>query len=1126
MRTLTMALAATIVLLLGTGNARASSTGNLKGRITDELTKKGLPSAPVQIEGINLGTISNAGGDYLLMNLPPGTYTVVARSMGKHTVTARGVEIRAGYTTTRDFALADSIQTRPAKEAADSEAVIDIDDGVNGQLVRQRAIASMPVDEIDQLLECITGVVVSPDGTHLWGGRTGETGLILDDMRITDYLGGRGGKGVTMNISTREIQEVQVTKGGAPAEQGNALSGQVQITTKPPADSVTGRIAFFTDNFRTSILNKNSTNFDRVEFSLSGPEPFITSHLLPKLGVGFLKGVKYAVSGALDKSDGYANYKQYFNAVTQRGFRERSLLGLFDLTDRMNNAYEAALKLDWHSGKGVKLAFNYRGSWDDYTQFQWDYRYTPATAPVVHQQARAYSLRLTHQLNPTTCYEIMLSQFRRDYLEMPGDPDHPGFGLTPGQFLLLDQYEYYYDRNGNRRFDPPEPCVNANGDVVGYSDQPSCSFGDQFIPQPNVSVGRFPGYGSEWDGVDWRFVGQGNSTELVDTILTDWNGNGVIDFYESEAFVDLNGDGRWNIGDYLIHDTNGNGVYDQDRAAVTNIDAAEPYVDGDIVLGEPFIDANLNGFYDPGIDIFVVSPEPNRNMDINRNSVYDGPNTKWSLGIPYRDLNGNGLYDAPNGAYDYGESFLDLNGNGKWDARDGFYDAGHQQWAFYQNRSASRTTLDFKINRLFGRNTHDVKSGLTIDLHTLRMADLRYPNYEYDGLPDGGNWPERGILRDFYTRRPITGAFFVQDKMEYGAMIANIGLRYDFFVQSSDIKNKLTAGEVSGKSVAGSRNRFSPRVGFSYPISTGSRAYFNYGYYCQLPDLNLMYHRATQASNAFRTAGDENLDFEKTVQYSVGLTCRLSGSLSLDVSGYFKDMYGIINSIREGSDTAACNIFRNSDYARARGFEVKLNRQYGDFISGYASYAYAFAYGKSSNENSNYFDDFYSRAIPIRESPLDWDVRHQLTVNLDLNVPRGTNPSLFGLRLPQDWGVNLLWQFASGKPFTPDKDYPGLRLLPGESPQTNSMRYPTTSNIDVRFFKRFPFLGLSYSAELWVSNLFDTKNVQRVYESTGRYDTTSKLTGANYVLQGSDLAHNPLNLGPGRNVRIGLCVEF
>jgi hypothetical protein len=82
----------------------------------------------------------------------------------------------------------------------------------------------------------------------------------------------------------------------------------------------------------------------------------------------------------------------------------------------------------------------------------------------------------------------------------------------------------------------------------------------------------------------------------------------------------------------------------------------EPFTDGDVNLGEPFVDLNKNGFYDFG--------EPF--TDSNLNGQYDGPNDPWSPGIPYIDRNSNGQYDPPNGVYDEGEFFIDCDGNGVW----------------------------------------------------------------------------------------------------------------------------------------------------------------------------------------------------------------------------------------------------------------------------------------------------------------------------------------------------------------------------------------------------------------------------------------------------------------------------
>ncbi len=1137
-----------VLALFASSAVFAGTTGKLRGKIINKKSKDAVPFAVVEIEGTTMGAQADVNGEYIIINVPPGIYTVSASITGYTTVKTQNVDIRVDATKEINFVLEESVIEMEAEIVVAQRDLLQKTETANLRQITAEEIKNKPVSTVQDLLTTQVGVVERFGEIHIRGGRSNEVTYVVDGVAIKDPLGGRGAVDQAMNIDARAVEDIQIIKGGYDAEYGNATSGIVNITTKSGSPDTKLHIEYQTDDLGTGIMNKNSYNFDRAIFNLSGPDKALAGGLLPRLGINwFNEKLFYSIQAAADKTNNYVNYSQFFTPTTERDFKSRSILGLFDLTDRMNNSYEAQVNLRYQATANVKLNLRYRGSWDDQTSFQYNYVYTPATAPVVHERSAVYSAQLTHFLDKSTYYEVTVSRFNRDYLEKPGDPNRPGEGLEPGDFLLFDKYEYFLDRNGNGTFDQPEPFINANGDTTYYGSY--YTFGDAFdvqIPdgQGGFLIGNWPAVNggftsngsndfssqvaglSEFRGVNNAYRGGRNSSGTIDTIVTDWNGNGMIDFFESEQFVDLNGDGRWNIGDFLLQDTNGNGKFDPERAPVTNIDNPEPYTDGDRSLGEPFTDVNLNGVYDAGIDIFILAVEPGVNQDLNRNSKYDGPNEPWIPGTPFIDYNNNGIFDSPNGVYDSGEPFIDLNKNGQWDPRDSFYDRGHQQWAFYQDRSATRWTADFKITKNFSKE-HDVKTGMALDFHTIQMGDLRYPNFSYDGIPDGGPWPERGIFRDFYTRHPITGAIFVQDRMEYGAMIANIGLRYDFFIQSSELKQSSSTDQSLEKSILGSQNRFSPRIGFSYPISDKALVKFYYGHFNQLPDLNLMYQRATQASNAFGIIGNENLDFSKTIQYEFGVEYLLTEDYKLGISGFYKDIFGIINSVREGSGPNQRNVYQNSDYARTRGFELELEKNYGNFVQGDVTYEYSFAYGKSSDENSNYFDDFYSRAIPIQEFPLNWDVRHQITMNVDFQIGRDQHPRLFGLKLPDDWGASVIWQFGSGYPFTPDKSYPGLRLLPGEDPQTNSLRYPSTSRVDVRTWKRFPLLGLDYMITVEIKNLFDNRNIDFIYGLTGRYNSNSKPTGSTpWVWEGAPINQNPLNLAQGRNIRVGIGVDF
>jgi outer membrane receptor protein involved in Fe transport len=266
------------------------------------------------------------------------------------------------------------------------------------------------------------------------------------------------------------------------------------------------------------------------------------------------------------------------------------------------------------------------------------------------------------------------------------------------------------------------------------------------------------------------------------------------------------------------------------------------------------------------------------------------------------------------------------------------------------------------------------------------------------------------------------------------------------------------------------------------------------------------------------------------VAYEMGVDYAISPIYKLTVSGFYKDYYSQLNTEEIKLGPTTFEYYANTDYARSRGLEMELNKRYGGYISGYVNYQYAFAYGKSSAEVSNYYDRAYAGDIPIQEFPLDWDVRHQITLNLSLVVSQDEHPRVFGFKLPDKWGINMVWQYGSGLPFDPASNYPGLVLRLRENPIPNSRRLPPNSNVDLRFDKDFQAGKINYRFQVWITNLFDKTNVYDVFGSSGRPDTDQnyfdEVWGQNVVYLGREIERNPLNYGQGRNVRLGLSVNF
>ncbi len=519
----------------------------------------------------------------------------------------------------------------------------------------------------------------------------------------------------------------------------------------------------------------------------------------------------------------------------------------------------------------------------------------------------------------------------------------------------------------------------------------------------------------------------------------------------------------------------------------------------------------------------MISSNPSINQDLNHNGRHDGPETSWTPGIPYFDRNGNGLFDAPNRAYDPGEPFTDVNGNGVYDygGSGTFLNPGqHDEDMTWHRRSTKTYRAEVKGFRQLG--PHYLKGGFAVQRTDLSYQEIIRPYVPYLGRQDGGAYPDRGAFRDFFEYQPISGAVYFSDKMEYGSMIASLGLRWDFFLQDTKDLANTYRNDDRGDTLLGDRQKFSPRIGFSYPISDKAKVYFSYGHFFQQPQLLYMYQRNTASANQDAVLGNPNLDYQKTIQYSFGVKYAMNENYSVDIQGYFKDEFDKINSssVREANGIKVQR-YRNSDYGRSRGFELTVEKRAGGYVNGSLSYTYAFAYGKESQTNTRYLADFYLSREPLSEAPLDNDIRHSLKADVSILIPSTVKPRLFGIPIINGWSLSIVSIIESGKPFTPDKSYPNIASTGGEDIERNSLRYPTTAYFNVRFTKDFRAAGAQWSFNLWVDNVFDNRNVTSIDTKTGRPDTGQTPTSLG-VPSGTPFDLNPTHWDFGRQVRLGL----
>ncbi|RLC53321.1 MAG: hypothetical protein DRH79_03755, partial [Candidatus Cloacimonadota bacterium] len=88
-----------ILIMISTLFSKGTQTGNLMGRVIDAETSYPLSNVTVIVKDLEQGVYSNEKGQYKIMNLPVGSYTIVFQIIGSQPQIKSDVIIRSNRTT-------------------------------------------------------------------------------------------------------------------------------------------------------------------------------------------------------------------------------------------------------------------------------------------------------------------------------------------------------------------------------------------------------------------------------------------------------------------------------------------------------------------------------------------------------------------------------------------------------------------------------------------------------------------------------------------------------------------------------------------------------------------------------------------------------------------------------------------------------------------------------------------------------------------------------------------------------------------------------------------------------------------------------------------------------------------
>lgn len=420
-------------------------------------------------------------------------------------------------------------------------------------------------------------------------------------------------------------------------------------------------------------------------------------------------------------------------------------------------------------------------------------------------------------------------------------------------------------------------------------------------------------------------------------------------------------------------------------------------------------------------------------------------------------------------------------------------------------------TYSGKVDATYQANNYNLfKGGVELKSHKIKVYEESQP------------WPGGANYKDEYIRHPYEIAGYIQDKIEYDYLILNLGLRLDVanpkatmwedirrFGYFDENNNWIIAPETK----VASKTQVSPRIGLAHPITDVAVLHFSYGHFFQNPDYNsLYYNQIKDLSTSLPLVGNPAVKAQKTVAYETGIKYKLADDWALDFSAWYKDITDLLSTVQITYLSKGYVVFFNSDYASVKGFDLTLRKRYSNYISGSIDYTYMVAKGNNSQPLGGYINAFEQEEIPHQEFYLDFDQRHDVAVTVSLNIPKNQGPEILGIRPFADFNINILFQAASGLPYTPYVD-PTVRI------DVNSGRKPWTSTVDLRMIKRFWFSNVATALFIEVTNLLNTENVRDVYPRTGKpFDTGLQgLVGSS-----PDANYNPNHVGPPRIIKAGV----
>jgi hypothetical protein len=263
-----VSVAVLLVLLSTLGFAQGVATGDLHITVRDPkggLVTNATVTVRDQSKALERSTSDNTEGQYRILLLPPGTYTVTVEAPGFAKATVKEVAITVGTMAEIPINLAvagteEVINVSSAAELVETQRTSSTD------TIDQRRIDNLPINGRNYINFALTDSQVLRDnapnigaaptsGLNMSGQRARSNLVNVDGADATD----NSVNGVRSTVSQEAVQEFQIITNGYAPEYGRASGGVVNIITRSGSNDFHGDFYGYLRNRNFQAVNPFST---------------------------------------------------------------------------------------------------------------------------------------------------------------------------------------------------------------------------------------------------------------------------------------------------------------------------------------------------------------------------------------------------------------------------------------------------------------------------------------------------------------------------------------------------------------------------------------------------------------------------------------------------------------------------------------------------------------------------------------------------------------------------------------------------------------------------------------------------------------------------------------------------